>query len=283
MDIISQSGEQAESATGFDYSEIPDSEQISVAAERIKECGYRIVEDMIEIGRELIEVKNLLGHGQFQKWIAAEFGWSKQTAINFMHVAKNLGDKSTAIVLLPPTAVYVLAAPSFPDKARQEIVQRLEQGEKFDADQIKRLAKQAKEHVRLVRDQAGLASPKEAPVDAPDTAAVVAPPSGLNGQDDAIPEEDKGAIARYEDPVSRVSDFANIIGELPSPAEVARQIMANGHRSADLPSFHSAADWLRAFCEACETLKEAELRALRPEDMEYPPDYLQRTRSATTE
>ncbi len=265
----------APAATGFDYSAVRDAEQVREAAKRIIGRGICIVGDMIEIGRDLIAVKEKLEHGQFQKWIEAEFGWGKTTVRNFINVASNLGDKSATVAHLAPTAIYALSAPSLPNEVRQEVVERLEKGEKFDADQIKRLAKQAKEHVHTARDQAGLASPKEAPIDAPDTAAVVAPPSDLNGQDDAIPEEEKGVISRHEDPVSRVCDFANIIGELPRPGEVARQIIANGHRLADLPSFRSAADWLRAFCEA---LEDANLRSQGQSHAGEIPEAQRRTR-----
>ena len=258
MELVPQSNEQAVSAAGFDYSALPEGEEVRATAERIKDRRYRIADGMIAIGRELISVKKILKRGQFQKWIAAEFDWSKATARNFMHVATNLGDKSTTIVLLPPTALYILAAPSFPDEARQEVFERLEQGEKFDADQIKQLGKNAKENVHTARDSAASAGPKETLASEPHTAVDVAPPSDSIGQDDAIPEEDQEMIARPEDPVSRVCDFANIIAKMPSPVEVARQIIADGHRLEDLPSFRSASDWLWAFCE---TLEEANLRS----------------------
>ena len=107
---------------------------------------------MIEIGRELIAVKKMLAHGQFQKWIVAEFGWGRTTIRNFINVARNLGDKSATVAHLAPIALYKLAAPSFPGEMRQEVVERLERGEKFDADEIKRLGKKAKEHVHTARD-----------------------------------------------------------------------------------------------------------------------------------
>ncbi len=226
MDIISQPAEQARSAPGFDYSAVPEGEQVWAAAELIKGRGVRIVEDVIEIGRQLIAVKKMLEHGQFQKWIEEEFGWGETTVRNFINVARYLGDKSATVAHLAPTALYKLAAPSFPDKVRQEVVERLEQGEKFDADEIKRLGKKANEHARTARDPAGLAGPKDTLASEPDTAADVAPPSDPIRQDDAIPAEGQGMIARHEDPISRICDFANIIAEMPSPVEVARQIVA---------------------------------------------------------
>ena len=93
MNIISQQDELAVSATGFEYSAVTEGEKLQAAARRIKDCRHRIFEDVIEIGRELIAVKKMLAHGQFQKWIEAEFGWGKTTVRNFINVARNLGDK----------------------------------------------------------------------------------------------------------------------------------------------------------------------------------------------
>lgn len=41
----------------------------------------------VEIGKELIAIKESLPHGQFLVWIEAEFGYSRRTATNLMQVA----------------------------------------------------------------------------------------------------------------------------------------------------------------------------------------------------
>ena len=82
---------------------------------------------------------------------------------------------------------------------RQEVVERLEKGETFDAGQIKQLVKQAKHHVNTAHDQAGSAGSNEIPVNEPHAAADAAPRSNTVSQDDEILEEDQGAIARHED------------------------------------------------------------------------------------
>lgn len=53
----------------------------------------RTAEDIVEIGRDLKEVKEKLDHGQFLPWIESEFGMSQQTASNFMRVAEQFADK----------------------------------------------------------------------------------------------------------------------------------------------------------------------------------------------
>jgi hypothetical protein len=79
-----------------------------------------VVRREIEDDQELLAVKEALPHGQFLRWLRAEFGWPERTARNFMAVAEQFG-KSAIIAELPtqPTAAYLLAAPAVPDEARE--------------------------------------------------------------------------------------------------------------------------------------------------------------------
>ena len=71
----------------------------------------------------------MLGHGNFGKWLAAEFGWTDRTARNFMGAAKLVDGKSEKISVLPVSAIYKLAAPSTPETVRDAIVARVESGD----------------------------------------------------------------------------------------------------------------------------------------------------------
>ena len=81
----------------------------------------RTVQDMIEIGEQLIEVKQYFPHGKFEEWLNEEFGLSIRSARNFMISAKHYADKSAIIADLDVTTVYLLAAPSTPKEARAEV------------------------------------------------------------------------------------------------------------------------------------------------------------------
>lgn len=96
----------------FDYGQVvaPVAIRAREAAERIKLRLRRSAEDIIEIGRDLIAVKESLPHGSFLPWIEAEFAMSDQTARNFMNVAVQYGGKSQTVLDLNPTALYALAA-----------------------------------------------------------------------------------------------------------------------------------------------------------------------------
>jgi hypothetical protein len=132
----------------FDYSplETKTAEKVKAAADRIREKVKRTVADIIEVGDELLAVKEALPHGEFGSWLRAEFGWTERTAQNFMAVAERFG-KSEMIsdLKIEPTAAYLLAAPSAPDEARQVAVERAEAGERITAKVAKQiLAKERK-------------------------------------------------------------------------------------------------------------------------------------------
>ncbi len=90
----------------------------------------RTAQGIIEIGQKLIEVKKRLGHGRFLDWLSAEFDWHRDTANKFMHVAERFDSRQMSkISTFAPSALYVLAAPSTPETARQEALERASSGE----------------------------------------------------------------------------------------------------------------------------------------------------------
>ena len=112
----------------FDYGilEGTAADQVRSIAKRIRS---RAIEACLETGRDLIAVQDMLGHGNFGKWLAAEFGWTDRTARNFMGAAKLVDGKSEKISVLPVSAIYKLAAPSTPETVRDAIVARVESGD----------------------------------------------------------------------------------------------------------------------------------------------------------
>src|SRR5262249_57663010 len=98
-------------------------------ADAIRRLGKRVVGDVSEIGRRLSECKKLVGHGNWLPWLEREFGWSDQTARNFMRLAGLSKSKTVLNLNLPVKALYRLAAPSTPKEARDEIEERVEAGE----------------------------------------------------------------------------------------------------------------------------------------------------------
>jgi hypothetical protein len=141
-------GELVPVVVGFNYDllETKVAEQVRSAAERIRGKVKRTIEDIIEVGNDLLAVKEALGHGQFGPWLQAEFGWTERTARNFMSVAERFGPKTEIIsdLAIAPTAAYLLAAPSAPDEARQAAIERAEAGEQITTAVAKGIVAEAK-------------------------------------------------------------------------------------------------------------------------------------------
>ena len=120
---------------GFNYEllETKVAEQARSSAERIRQSVKKTLESIIEVGQDLVAVKEALPHGQFGPWLKAEFGWGERMAQNFMAVAGAFGPKTEIIadLAIQPTAAYLLAAPSAPDEARRAALERAEAGEQI--------------------------------------------------------------------------------------------------------------------------------------------------------
>ncbi len=125
--------------TGFDWKVLDTETRASVqaATERLHTLERRTGESIIEIGRTLLEVKEDIGHGQFGGWLDAEFGWSWQTANNFMNVAEAFRDKFQTVGNFQARALYALASGSVPAEVREEFVAKAEAGERVTHKDVK--------------------------------------------------------------------------------------------------------------------------------------------------
>jgi hypothetical protein len=135
-----------EQQTEFDYSQLQPktAEWARDIALRVRETVRQGISVIISVGKDLIEVKQQLPHGQFAQWIELEFGWTRRTVENFMNVAVQFGDKSEIISHLDiaPTAAYMLAAPSTPSAAREEVIHLAQKGERITSSVVKEVVTQ---------------------------------------------------------------------------------------------------------------------------------------------
>src|SRR5436190_867105 len=153
-------------AEGFDYSPLDPqvAGQLREKAARIRERVRKTLEEIIEVGNDLVAVKEALPHGQFGPWLKSEFGWAERMAQNFMAVAQAFGPKTAIIadLAIQPTAAYLLAAPSAPDEARQTAIERAEACEQITTAVAKeilaetRKKKRPKQQKALSADKLGL-------------------------------------------------------------------------------------------------------------------------------
>ena len=149
-------GELVPVVVGFNYDllETKVAEQVRSSADRIRDRVKKTVEDIIEIGNDLLAVKEALEHGQFGPWLKAEFGWSERSAQNFMSVADRFKSAKLAELPIQPSAAYLLAAPAVPDEARQVAIEKAEAGEEITFTTAKEIVAEAKKRKKPKRQKA---------------------------------------------------------------------------------------------------------------------------------
>jgi hypothetical protein len=120
----------------FNYADI-DPAVAADARATIARIKTRLHSSVCETGRDLIRIKRQMSHGQFGRWVACELGISLRAAQNYMNVARFVVGKSESISLLPPSALYALAAPSASPAIVDEVLTAVNTGTPISADEIR--------------------------------------------------------------------------------------------------------------------------------------------------
>jgi hypothetical protein len=128
---------------------VPAETVLAQNAEVIRALGKRVIGDVIEIGRRLSESKQLCGHGNWLPWLEREFGWSDDTARNYMQVSELAESRNFRDLSLPISGLYLLAAPSTPEEVRQEVIERVENGERLSVKHVKELIDEARNKQKM--------------------------------------------------------------------------------------------------------------------------------------
>lgn len=126
---------------GYDYSAITDESarhQVHEKALIIMEASRMGLACMMIVGRELIDVKKLLGHGQWLDWLRDEFRMSERTAQNYMATAEKFRDsKYESLAFLPKQAIYLLASTRVPARVVDEVLAHTDAGERLNVEQVR--------------------------------------------------------------------------------------------------------------------------------------------------
>jgi len=113
---------------------------IDKAAATIRQHDRSAREAILAIGKELLIVKDLLGHGRFGEWLKAEFDWSEKTAQNYMSVARAFASAPAAAAQFPANVAYKIAAKSTPAPVRAAIIAEAASGKApAPAEVVKRI------------------------------------------------------------------------------------------------------------------------------------------------
>jgi hypothetical protein len=115
--------------------------ELAEYAREIRAFGKQAV---IEIGKRLIKAKAIAGHGNWLPWLDREFGWTDDTALNFMRVATLAESRNFRDLNVPVSGLYLLAAPSTPTEVVEAIAERGEQGERLSLAEVKTIIAEVK-------------------------------------------------------------------------------------------------------------------------------------------
>lgn len=96
-------------------------EVCSEAVVLIRKSAANVVVNIVNIGNQLTIVKDALSHGEFGPWLQHHFGWTWQTANNYMNAARVCRQIPSACELQPET-LYLLTS-KVPDDVVEKVVE----------------------------------------------------------------------------------------------------------------------------------------------------------------
>jgi hypothetical protein len=119
---------------------------LAAHAAEIRRLSKQTMENIVEIGRRLSECRAIFKkNGEWGAWLKDEFDWSDQTARRFIHVYEQLpGLNKLLSRKFPISALYLLAAPSTPPEARDQIIEQAKAGEAVSVAEVKHTIETAK-------------------------------------------------------------------------------------------------------------------------------------------
>jgi hypothetical protein len=136
---------QPEMLSGRSLSSATDNaSKLDSVADQVRMRLKNLSTHIIEIGRELLAMKRRLGNDRFLKWVTAACELEPPQAQRMMRVAKWAEGREEIVSDLDPTAIYLLTSPSTPEAVRQEVLFRLERGERPAPRTIKAMIRAAK-------------------------------------------------------------------------------------------------------------------------------------------
>jgi hypothetical protein len=96
---------------------------------KFRDWQRRTAAAVIDVGADLLKVKDELGYGRFTQWLKTVFPGDRRTAQRFMQVAERIPkSKSDTVSLLPLGLLYTLTADSMPQEIIDEVIADLESG-----------------------------------------------------------------------------------------------------------------------------------------------------------
>jgi hypothetical protein len=114
----------------------------------------RTTQDIIDLSQICHEYHEEFGDSEYRKWWCEDLGMSRTRAFQMLNVQKQFG-ASTLNVLsdkVQPVVLHLISAPSTPEPARKEIIEKAEQGETITHKQAKEIIA-AKKKIKDLEDE----------------------------------------------------------------------------------------------------------------------------------
>jgi hypothetical protein len=110
--------------------------ELEAAAQRIRSLRRAATEHAVEIGRELLRIKESLPRGAFVKWVEKACEFKIRTAQDLMKLAREADSNAKLIALMVPSTLRVYLSKTTPPAVRTSILKRLENGEYVSRNEL---------------------------------------------------------------------------------------------------------------------------------------------------
>jgi hypothetical protein len=110
--------------------------ELEAAAQRIKSLRRAATEHAVEIGRELLVVKESLPRGAFVKWVEKSCEFKIRTAQDLMKLAREADSNTKLVALMVPSTLRLYLSKTTPPAVRTSILKRLKSGEYVSRNEL---------------------------------------------------------------------------------------------------------------------------------------------------
>jgi hypothetical protein len=137
---------------------IVEDEFLKESVQFIRTRVRRATGDILAVGRRLAtartRIRSIYGHGHWYPWLQVNFSWSVDTADRYIHIAELSKSRELRDLDLPFSSLCLIGAPSTPEKARDEIIERAKAGEQVSVAEVKETIARGKRKAKGVADPA---------------------------------------------------------------------------------------------------------------------------------
>jgi len=118
--------------------------ELQEVAGRIRILRQKATEHAVEIGRELLRVKEHLPHGKFVRWVEKECEFRIRTAQDLMKLAREFESQKSVAALMLPSTLRIYLSKNTPVEVRERVKAKLESGESVSRSELHSAIAEAK-------------------------------------------------------------------------------------------------------------------------------------------